>query len=320
MKLAQKGKVSLLKNGNNLLRRFGIFIAFLIIVIILSCITSSFLTGENILNVIRQISFNGMVAIGMTFVIITGGIDLSVGSVLALGALFTTSMCTQENPGSLVVAILVGLAVATACGFLNGLMITKGKMAPFIATMAMMTMARGASLLFCNGRPIINLTDEFKEIGTGSLLLPIPILVFFLVIIVAYLVLYRSRFGRKVFAVGGNEAAAKASGVNIDRVKISVYMISSFLAGLSGIILAARMGAGSPIVGEGYELDAIAAAVIGGTSLSGGVGSVFGTVIGTLIIGIISNGLDILNVSSYYQDIVKGLIIVIAVLIDRKRD
>lgn len=320
MKLAQKGKVSLLKNGNNLLRRFGIFIAFLIIVIILSCITSSFLTGENILNVIRQISFNGMVAIGMTFVIITGGIDLSVGSVLALGALFTTSMCTQENPGSLVVAILVGLAVATACGFLNGLMITKGKMAPFIATMAMMTMARGASLLFCNGRPIINLTDEFKEIGTGSLLLPIPILVFFLVIIVAYLVLYRSRFGRKVFAVGGNEAAARASGVNIDRVKISVYMISSFLAGLSGIILAARMSAGSPIVGEGYELDAIAAAVIGGTSLSGGVGSVFGTVIGTLIIGIISNGLDILNVSSYYQDIVKGLIIVIAVLIDRKRD
>lgn len=320
MKLAYKGKSAILKNGNNLLRRFGIFIAFLIIVIILSCITSSFLTGDNILNVIRQISFNGMVAIGMTFVIITGGIDLSVGSVLALGALFTTSMCTQDNPGSLVIAILVGLAVATACGFLNGLMITKGKMAPFIATMAMMTMARGASLLFCNGRPIINLTDEFKEIGTGSLLLPIPILVFFLVIIVAYLVLYRSRFGRKVFAVGGNEAAAKASGVNIDRVKISVYMISSFLAGLSGIILAARMGAGSPIVGEGYELDAIAAAVIGGTSLSGGVGSVFGTVIGTLIIGIISNGLDILNVSSYYQDIVKGLIIVIAVLIDRKRD
>lgn len=320
MKLAQKGKVSILKNGSNLMRRFGIFIALLIIVIILSCITSSFLTGDNILNVIRQISFNGMVAIGITFVIITGGIDLSVGSVLALGALFTTSMCTQENPSSLVLAILVGLAVATACGFLNGLMITKGKMAPFIATMAMMTMARGASLLFCNGRPIINLTDEFKEIGTGSLLLPIPILVFFLVIIVAYLVLYRSRFGRKVFAVGGNEAAAKASGVNIDRVKISVYMISSFLAGLSGIILAARMGAGSPIVGEGYELDAIAAAVIGGTSLSGGVGSVFGTVIGTLIIGIISNGLDILNVSSYYQDIVKGLIIVIAVLIDRKRD
>lgn len=320
MKLAQKGKVSILKNGSNLMRRFGIFIALLIIVIILSCITSSFLTGDNILNVIRQISFNGMVAIGITFVIITGGIDLSVGSVLALGALFTTSMCTQENPSSLVLAILVGLAVATACGFLNGLMITKGKMAPFIATMAMMTMARGASLLFCNGRPIINLTDEFKEIGTGSLLLLIPILVFFLVIIVAYLVLYRSRFGRKVFAVGGNEAAAKASGVNIDRVKISVYMISSFLAGLSGIILAARMGAGSPIVGEGYELDAIAAAVIGGTSLSGGVGSVFGTVIGTLIIGIISNGLDILNVSSYYQDIVKGLIIVIAVLIDRKRD
>lgn len=320
MKLVRNGKLAVLKNGNNLWRRFGIFFALVIIVIILSCITSSFLTGENILNVIRQISFNGMVAIGMTFVIITGGIDLSVGSVLALGALFTTSMSTQENPAPLVIAILVGLAVATACGFLNGLMVTKGKMAPFIATMAMMTMARGASLLFCNGRPIINLTDAFKEIGTGSLLLPIPILVFLLVIIIAYLLLYRCRFGRKVFAVGGNEAAAKASGVNIDRVKISVYMISSFLAGLSGIILAARMSAGSPIVGEGYELDAIAAAVIGGTSLSGGVGSIFGTVIGTLIIGIITNGLDILNVSSYYQDIVKGLIIVIAVLIDRKRD
>jgi len=304
----------------HILTKYGIFIVFLVMVLILSLLTDRFLTVNNLLNVVRQVSFNGILAIGMTFVVITGGIDLSVGSVLAVAGVVSASLVVNgEAHVPTFIAILVGLVVGMFCGWINGFLVTKGKLAPFIATMGMMTIARGASLVYTSGRPVTSLTKSFQKIGSGFIFgIPIPIYLLVLVAAIAFFILKYTKFGRHVYAVGGNETAARASGLNTNRIKILVYMISGVLAGLVGMVLSARVNSASPIWGVGYELDAIAAAVIGGTSLSGGVGNIPGTIVGALIIGIISNGLDILNVSSYYQQIIKGLIIIIAVLSDRK--
>lgn len=309
-----------LESIKHILTKYGIFIVFLVMVLILSLLTDRFLTVPNLLNVIRQVSFNGILAIGMTFVVITGGIDLSVGSVLAIAGVVSASLVVDgEARTSTLIAILVGLAVGMLCGWINGFLVTKGKLAPFIATMGMMTIARGASLVYTSGRPITSLTKSFQQIGSGFIFgIPIPIYILSAVAAIAYFILIYTKFGRHVYAVGGNETAAKASGLNTNKVKTLVYIISGMLAGLVGMVLSARVNSASPIWGTGYELDAIAAAVIGGTSLSGGVGSIPGTIVGALIIGIISNGLDILNVSAYYQQIIKGLIILVAVLSDRK--
>lgn len=303
------------------LSKFGIYIAFTIIFICLSLLSPRFLTVSNMVNITRQVSFNGIIAIGMTFVVMTGGIDLSVGSVVALtgivSASFSVAEAGKEIP--LFAALMIGAAVSLLCGFLNGFMVTKGKVAPFIATMVMMTVVRGVALVYSNGRPITGYNEAYKAIGQGSLLgIPIPVLIFVAVIIISTLLLHYSRFGRHVYAVGGNIISAKASGLNVNRIITQVYMLSALFAGVAGIALSSRVNAASPTSGEGYELDAIAAAVIGGTSLSGGSGIIIGTVVGALIIGIISNGLDILNVSAYYQKIIKGVIILIAVLSDRK--
>ena len=298
--------------------KYGIYFALLLLVCLLAFFSPPFLRPDNIVNILRQTSINGMIAVGMTFVIITGGIDLSVGSLLALSAVIATSFA---HPGAhlLIVPVSLGLLVGFACGALNGILIAKRRLAPFIVTLAMMTAARGLALVYTGGRPVINLTDAYNEIGGGNFAgIPFPVIIFMVVVGSGVFLLHYTRFGRYVFAVGGNELAAKVSGIKTDWILIEVYALTGALAGIAGVVLSARVMSGSPAMGEGYELDAIAAVVIGGTSLSGGVGSIAGTIVGALIIGVMNNGLDMLNVSSYWQQIVKGVIIVLAVLLDRK--
>lgn len=307
-----------IKSSSGYLSKYGIFIAFVVICIMLSVATPYFFTTQNIIIVLRQVSINGILAIGVTFVIIAGGIDLSLGSVLALTGVVAASFA---HPGTypLVVPVILGILTGVIIGAINGLTITLGKVAPFIVTLGMMTIARGLALVWSDGRPVTNLSPAFNYIGGGNLLhIPVPILLFVLVIIVSAVILNYTRIGRYIYAVGGNENAAKASGIRINGVKMFAYIMCSGLAGLAGIMLASRITTGQPNAGIAYELDAIAAVVIGGTSLLGGRGSIAGTVIGVLIIGVINNGLDLLNVTSYYQQIIKGMIIVGAVLLDRK--
>ena len=307
-----------IKTSSGYLSKYGIFIALIVICIMLSIATPYFFTAQNIIIVLRQVSINGILAIGVTFVIIAGGIDLSLGSVLALTGVVAASFA---HPGTyaLVVPVMLGILTGVIIGAINGLTITLGKVAPFIVTLGMMTIARGLALVWSDGRPVTNLSPAFNYIGGGDLLhIPVPILLFVLVIIVSAVILNYTRIGRYIYAVGGNENAARASGIRVSGVKLFAYIMCSGLAGLAGIILASRITTGQPNAGIAYELDAIAAVVIGGTSLLGGRGSIAGTVIGVLIIGVINNGLDLLNVTSYYQQIIKGVIIVGAVLLDRK--
>ena len=302
--------------------KYGIYFAFIVLCIFFTMFNSLFLTPGNIINILRQVSFNAILAMGMTMVIITGGIDLSVGSVLALAAVVTASLVKADAPlTSMPVAVLAGLLLGAFCGFLNGLFITKGRLAPFIVTMVMMTVARGAAQLFTKGRPVTGLLPSYDFIGAGFFLrIPIPVYILALVLIISSFILGWTRTGRYIYAVGGNEASAIASGIKANRVKIFVYSFSGCMAALVGIILSARLNSAAPVLGSGYELDAIAASVIGGTSMDGGRGFIIGTLVGALIIGTISNGLDILNVSAYWQQIIKGIIILVAVILDRRKE
>ncbi len=298
--------------------KYGIYFAFVLLVGIMAVKSPPFRTLANAENILQQISVNGIIAIGMTLVIITAGIDLSVGSVLALSAVVATSFA---HPGKhwLIVPVLMGVIVGLACGTVNGLLIAKRRLAPFIVTLGMMTVARGLALVYTSGRPVNDLSDPYNEIGGGSFgPVPFPALIFLGAVLLGIFILHFTRFGRYVYAVGGNELAAKVSGVNTDTVLIGVYALTGALAGVAGIVLSSRVMSGPPATGAGSELDAIAAVVIGGTSLSGGIGSIAGTIVGVLIIGVMNNGLDLLDVSSYWQSIVKGLIIVLAVLLDKK--
>lgn len=302
---------------SNYLIKYGIYLAFVCLCILLSLMTSNFLTLQNAVIILRQISINGILAIGVTFVIIAGGIDLSLGSVVALTGVVAASFA-HPNSYPLIVPLSISILTGLLIGAINGLTITKGKVAPFIVTLGMMTIARGLGLVASDGRPVSNLSKSFNSIGGGDFInIPIPIIIFFFVIILSTIVLNYTKIGRYIYAVGGNELAAKASGININSVKMFTYILCSGLAGLAGVILASRITTGQPNAGVAYELDAIAAVVIGGTSLSGGVGKITGTVVGALIIGVINNGLDLLNITSYYQQIIKGIIIIGAVLIDR---
>ena len=297
------------------LSRFGLVIALLCIGTALSIVKPVFLTFPNLLNVVRQISINGILAVGVTYVLLTGGVDLSLGSVVALSGVVAAGFA---HPGEwpVVVPVAAGVFVGAACGGINGLVVTKGRVAPFIVTLGMMTAARGVALVVSGGKPVSNLGESFRWIGSGA----VPVIVFLAVSCVSWVVLLNLRFGRHLYAVGGNENAARASGINVEGVKLFAYTICGALAGLGGVVLAARITTGQPNAGVGYELDAIAAVVIGGTSLSGGVGGVGGTIIGALLMGVINNGLDLLNVSSYYQAIVKGIIIVGAVWLDQRKE
>ena len=314
---------------NAFLRKYGIVLILLGMLIAMTFLSPAFLTARNLLNIVRQISVMGLIAIGVTMVIITGGIDLSSGSVLALAAVVATSLAQRLDwaeikfPGldvPVLVPIVAALAVGAVCGLVNGSLIARFKIPPFIATLGMMTVARGFALIYSE-RPVSGLKDSYTYIGQGEPFgIPVPIIILALVALAAHILLNNTRFGRHIYALGGNEQAARISGINISRVKIGVYTIAGLLAGLSGLVLSSRIGSGQPGLGLGYELDAIASAVIGGTSLSGGIGTIWGTIVGALIIGVLNNGLDLLNVSAYWQTIVKGSIIVIAVIIDERKN
>ena len=304
----------------NSLRELGIFIAFIAILTILVVLSpNAFARPANLINIIKQASINGILAMGMMFVIISGGIDLSVGSIVALAGVIAASFA---HPGEfpLVVPIVLAASIGLLAGVLNGVGVAYGNIPPFIVTLGSMTIIRGLALIASNGQPVFNVTKAFENLAGGFVLNTIPHLVVYFVIvtIISAFLLTKTVFGRRVYAVGGNEVAAKVSGINVSKIKIAVYSISGFLAGIAGALLASRIVSGNPTAGQAYELDAIAAVIIGGVSMSGGAGKWYGTVIGALLIAVIGNGLDILNVSSHFQLLIKGSIIIIAVLLDMK--
>lgn len=304
----------------NSVRELGIFLAFVFILVTLMILSpNAFARPANLINILKQASINGILATGMMFVIISGGIDLSVGSIVALSGVVAASFA---HPGEypLIVPLVLALVVGAIVGLVNGAGVAYGGLPPFIITLGTMTIVRGVALIAANGQPVFNVTKEFEAAAGGFVLERIPNLVVYYVIITLVLafVLTKTVFGRRVYAVGGNETAARVSGIHVDKIKLAVYTLSGFLAGVAGFLLASRIISGNPTSGQAYELDAIAAVVIGGVSMSGGSGKWYGTVIGALMIAIISNGLDILNVSSHFQLIIKGLIIIVAVLVDIK--
>lgn len=294
----------------------GIIIGLVGMCTILTILSPAFLTKENIFNVLRQVSTNANLAIGMTLAIIIGGIDLSVGSILAVSGTISAGLITLNNV-PVPVAVLTGLLVGTLCGFLNGLVIAKTGMPPFIVTLATMQIARGAAYVYTGGQPIRTMVEGFNNIGIGYLgPLPLPIIYSVILVVFVLILLNCTRFGRYVYAVGGNMDAAKFSGINIGRVQIIVFTLLGFLASVSGIVLCSRMYSGQPTLGQGFEMDAIAATVLGGTSFSGGIGKIGGTIIGVLVIGVLNNGLNLLNINSFWQLIAKGIVILLAVYID----
>lgn len=311
-----------------LIQEYGIFIAFLILVLVLSVSNEFFLTAGNISNVLLQTSINGILAIGMTFVILTRGIDLSVGSVVALAGIVSATFATTSatagvagGPYPVALALAIGIAVGMASGAIVGIIVSRFAVPAFVATLGMLSAARGMTLIYGGGRPVPGLVPDFRWIGTGNLFgVPMPVVILAVVFALSWWILARTRFGRYVYAVGGNPHAAKTSGIDVSRIRFLVYVISGALSGLAGMILSARTGSALPQAGVAYELDAIAAVVIGGTSLSGGVGRVTGTLIGALIIGVMNNGLDLMGMQSYYQQILKGALIVGAVMLDQKRN
>lgn len=291
-------------------------IGLILIFLIISLMTDRFLTADNLLNVARQASTNAIVAVGMTFVIITTGIDLSAGAVLALIGTITAGLIVNFGfsiPVAMVLVLLIGALIGAA----KGVIISTQKIPAFIVTLALMTVLRGLAFVYTTGRPIYVDIEAFKMLGRGYIgIIPIPVIIMVIVGVTGHLLLKNSKFGRHVYAVGGNEEAARLCGININKTLIGVYAYAGLMTALAGIILASRLSTGSPNVGEGAELDAIAAVVLGGTSLMGGVGSIGGTFMGVAIIGILNNGLNLMNVSSYNQMMVKGLVILLAVWVN----
>ncbi len=290
------------------LDKYKSLIGLVLLCVVITFVSPAFMTLSNITNVFTQVSTNAIIAVGMTFVILTGGIDLSVGSTVAISGAFAASIIKSTN--NVFLAVLAAGIVGIVIGLINGLLISKGKLQAFIATLATMTIFRGATLVFTNGTPISKLPENFVNIGNGKLgFIPIPVIITVIVLVIAIYVLTQTRFGRYLYALGGNEDSARLSGINTTKIKTLVYVISGFASSIAGVIIASRIGSASPNAGTGFELDAIAAVVIGGTSLAGGEGRITGTLIGALIIGVLNNGLNLMNVSPFYQSIVKGLVI-----------
>ena len=308
-----------MKNTMKYMSELTTVVALVILMAVITIINSNFLTANNLLNLLLQVTSNALIAFGMTFVILTGGIDLSVGSILALSSALTAGLLGSGMPVTL--AILISLILGCILGVMNGLLISYGKLAPFIVTLATMTIFRGATLVYTNGNPITKgLSDTFlfQFLGQGYIVgIPFPVIIMFIVFIVLYVLLHKTAFGKSVYAIGGNEKAAYISGVKLNKVKIIIYSISGIMASISGLIITSRLSSAQPTAGASYEMDAIAAVVLGGTSLSGGKGRILGTLIGALIIGVLNNGLNIIGVSAFWQQVVKGVVILIAVLIDR---
>ncbi len=301
---------------------FSIAIVLILEIIIFSQISPYFLTTDNILNISLQASITAIIAAGMTFVILTAGIDLSVGSIVAFAGVVTTSLIKLDIPViySLTLGITAGLLFGAFSGYAAGIFVTRFKITPFIVTLALMTIWRGAAFVYTEGRPVWELPEAFSFLGGGRILgVPFPTIIMIIVFIISHIVLTKTKFGRYVYAVGGNQEAARLAGIKTNLVLISVYIISGVLAALSGILLASRINSGQPNAGLNYELDVIAAVVVGGTSLFGGRGTIIGTFIGSMLIAVLRNGLNLLNVGSYVQQVIVGVVILLAVLIDQLR-
>lgn len=308
------------KNIIQYLQDYGSFIALIFLVVVISIISPDFRTVNNFLSLLRQSAINGLIAFGMTCIILTGGIDLSVGSVLALTSIICahTIKIGLPAPLSMLIALIFGIILGT----ISGLMVTKSRLQPFIATLITMTGYRGLTMILSGGRPISRLGDNFllNQIGKGSLIgIPIPVWILIIFFAIFLFVLKKTVLGRQIYATGSNSKAAELAGINTKNIKLIVYAVSGFMASLSGLILVSRLGSAQPTLGSGYELDAIAAVALGGTSMTGGRGKIMGTLIGILIIAVLNNGLNIIGVSSYYQDVVKALVIFLAVISDRNR-
>lgn len=320
------------KNLSSVLGEYGAFIALAVLFVLLSILSPDFRQPSNLLNLLRQASFNGLIAFGMTCVILSDGIDLSVGSVFALSAVICAELITMGMPA--IVCICGALIAGTLMGVISGLLVTKGRLQPFIATLVTMTAYRGMAKILTGAKPISRLAETvssgsflFKAMGKGNIVpifaesvkIPIPAVILLLAFAIFYFVLNKTTYGRRIYATGSNAKCANLVGVDTIKTKISVYAISGFMAALAGLMMISRVNSAQPTLGEGYELDAIAAVALGGTSMSGGRGKISGTVAGVLIIAALNNGLNILGVQSYYQDVIKALVILVAVLSDRKR-
>jgi len=313
-----------------ILKQFGPLLFLIILMIVFTALKPSFIDPINVFNIMRQISITGLIALGMTFVILTAGIDLSVGALLALcgmvaaivakgGAASTLSLSASEGTGyGWFAALLAAVIVGSVAGGIQGLTITKLKVPPFVVTLGGLTIFRGLTLMLSNGGPISGFTPDMRWFGTGLIgPVPVPVIIFAIAAILCHIVLRYTRYGRAVYAVGGNAEAARLSGLRVDRVLVSVYVIVGFFCGLAAFVLSARLNSAEAVAGLGYELTVISAVVIGGTSLFGGIGSVGGTVVGAALIGVLQNGLQFNNVSSYTQSVVIGLILILAVAFDR---
>ena len=313
---------------SSIFSKYGIFLIFAVMVVAASIMSPAFLSSINLINIVRQMSVVGLIALGVTGVIVSAGIDLSSGSVVGLTAVVAASLAqdpeysTPFYPGvhvPLIVAVLAACAVGALVGLINGSLVAKTRIPPFIATLGTFTAIRGLALLYTGGRPISDLTDSYNFIGQGAVFgVPVPIIILVIMAVITHILYAHTKFGKYIYAIGGNEQAARVSGIDAEKYKMLIYVYASFLAGLAGVVVSSRIGSGQPGLGVGYELDAIAAAVIGGTSLSaGGIGTVAGTIVGALIIGVLNNILDLMNVSAYWQQIIKGCIIVGAVILDQ---
>jgi ribose/xylose/arabinose/galactoside ABC-type transport system permease subunit len=301
---------------NLFMRRYGIGMVMVIMAVILAVVSPTFRTSGNVISILLQVSLNGILALGMVFVITGGGIDLSIGSLLALTSVIIGAML--NTTGSIILACVVSVAATTVFGLLNGILIAKFKMFPFVVTLATQLVIRGTAYIISGGYSQSLANADFKQIGAGKLfgVIPFPVIILTVVAILAYIILHWTKFGRYVYAVGGNKNAAIASGVNVFWTTAGTYIISGFCCGIAGIIMTSRISAAQPNIGVGYETDAIAACVIGGTSFAGGVSTIPGTVMGIVIIGLIYNGMNLVGINSYWQTITKGLLIIGAVMLD----
>lgn len=297
------------------MRKNPALVGFIVLFILLSIFAESFFNISNIVNVLRQVSIMAILGFGMTMVIISGGIDLSVGSIFALSAVVMASIVKE---GKVLLGIIVGLLIGAIMGLFNGIVISKGKIQPFIVTLATMTIGRSLTLAYTQGIPISLFPNSFRFIGRGDVFgIPVPVIIMFGVFFLVLYILKKTKLGLYIYSIGGNEEATKLSGVNVDRYKIIVYTISGIFSAVSAMILTARLNSAQPTFGQGYELDAIATVVLGGASLSGGSGEVLGTLFGALLLGTINNGMNLMNISPFYQDLVKGAIILLAVLLEK---
>ncbi|MHB8279007.1 MAG: ABC transporter permease [Candidatus Humimicrobiaceae bacterium] len=300
--------------GVTILRKFGIVLVLMLMIILSSILSPHFFTEANLLNLIRQVVVISLIACGATLILISGMVDLSPGSVIALAGCIAADIMVRTK--SVFLAVLVGIIVGALAGLINGFLISKFNLPAFIVTLAMMMSARGLVLIYTNITPISNI-GNLAFLGQGYIWrIPVPIFILIIIVLITWIILKFTKFGRHIYALGSNPVVSRSAGINVNRMKIQVFMVNGMFVGIAGIVLMARMASGQPTAGEGYEFDALTAVIIGGTSLYGGVGNIQGTLIGALIIGVLNNILNLLNVSSYFQQFLRGFIIVGAVLLD----